>query len=186
MATEATLRYSATVSLLMETVTGVVLVGGKSSRMGRDKASLKFDGQTLQDRIVGVLRQCFSEVLIIREDDVPGLGPIGGLHTALRRVKTEAVFLTACDMPFMDATLIRRMAGELSDYDAAAIPGEPLHAVYAAHILPVVEQQISKGEYAMHRLLSKLRVKSFGAPPIVNVNTPEEWESVCEKFRSVS
>ena len=67
----------------MADFTGIVLAGGKSSRMGRDKGTLTLDGQTLQDRAAGILRQCFTEVLILRQDDQPGLGPIGGLQGLL-------------------------------------------------------------------------------------------------------
>lgn len=158
-------------------MTGVVLAGGKSSRMGRDKAVLEFEGQTLQDRCVGVLRECFPEVLVIREDDAPGLGPIGGLLTALRR--SPEVFVVACDMPFLDVALIREMAAKLPGYDAVAIPGEPLHAAYSARILPVVEAQIAVGDYSLRSLLSKLRVKTITGPVLINVNTPQEWEALC-------
>lgn len=152
--------------------------------MGRDKAALEFDGQPLVERCVAVLRECFPEVFVIRQDDVPGLGPIGGLATALRRA--PEVFVVACDMPFLDAGLIWRMASDLPGYDAVAIPGEPLHAAYDARILPVVEQQIAAGDYGMQHLLARLRVKFVEAAPIINVNTPEELEAACERFRNVS
>jgi len=163
-------------------MTGVVLVGGRSTRMGRDKATLELAGVTLQDRSAAVLRECFEKVSVIAHDDVPGLGPIGGLLTALRHIKTEALFLVACDMPFLEAGLIQQMAGELPGYDAVAFPDEPLHAAYATRILPVVEQQIATQDYAMHRLLAKLRVKEFLTTQrprsLTNVNTPQEWELV--------
>ena len=162
-------------------MTGVVLVGGRSTRMGRDKATLELAGTTMQDRSVAVLRQCFAQVIVIAHDVVPGLGPLGGLLTALRQVETPAVFLVACDMPFLEAELIRQMAGELPGYDAVAYPDEPLHAAYATCILPVVEQQIAAQDYAMHRLLAKLRVKFITTqrpPALTNVNTPHEWELV--------
>lgn len=166
---------------LNDAVTGIVLAGGKSSRMGTDKAMLGFDGQALQQRCVAVLRECFPEVLVIRQDDVPSLGPIGGLLTGLRRVDTPALFLVACDMPFLDVHLIRRMAATLPGHDAVAIPGEPLHAAYATSILPVVEQQIASSEYAMKRLLSKLRVKEIldigWQKSLTNINTPQELEA---------
>jgi molybdopterin-guanine dinucleotide biosynthesis protein A len=165
-------------------MTGVVLAGGKSTRMGRDKAALEFDGQTLLERAVAVLRQCFPEVIVVRQDDVPGLGPIGGIATALRRA--PEIFVVACDMPFLDAARIREMAAQLPGYDAVAIPGEPLHAAYSARILPVIEAQIAAGDYSVQKLLSKLRVKFVDAKPILNVNTPQEWEALCEKSRSVS
>jgi molybdopterin-guanine dinucleotide biosynthesis protein A len=165
-------------------MTGVVLAGGKSRRMGRDKAALEFDGQPLAERCVAVLRVCFSEVMVVREDDTPGLGPIGGLLTALRRA--PEIFVVACDMPFLDAALIREMAAQLPGFDAVAIPGEPLHAAYSARIVPVIEAQIVTGDYSLRRLLAKISVKTVAAAPIVNVNTPQEWEAVCGKFQSVS
>lgn len=149
--------------------------------MGRDKATLELEGVALQDRCVAVLRQCFEKVVVIAHDEVPGLGPIGGLLTALRQVETPAVFVVACDMPFLDADLVRQMAGELPGYDAVAFPDEPLHAAYATCILPVIERQIAARDYAMHRLLAKLRVKLITTPrpqALTNVNTPQEWELV--------
>ena len=128
-----------------------------------------------------MLRQCFAPVIVITHDEVPGLGPIGGLLTALRQAATPALFLVACDMPFLEAGLIRQMASELPGYDAVAFPDEPLHAAYATGILPVVEQQIAAQDYAMRRLLAKLRVKLLTTPrpqSLTNVNTPQEWELV--------
>lgn len=152
--------------------------------MGRDKATLELGGQTLEQRAVAVLRECFAEVIVVRQDDIPGLGPMGGLLTALQRA--PAIFVVACDMPFLDAGLIRRMAGELGGYDAVAIAGEPLHAAYSARILPVVEAQIAGGDYSMQHLLARVRVKHVAAGPIVNINTPQEWEATCERFRNDS
>lgn len=163
-------------------MTGVVLAGGKSTRMGRDKAALEFDGQPMIERCADVLRQCFPEVLVIRDDDAPGLGPIGGLATALRRA--PEIFVVACDMPFLEAALIREMASQLPGYDAVAIPGEPLHAAYSARVLPVIEAQIAAGDYSVRSLLSKLRVKTVAAAPIINVNTPEELEAAWQAGKS--
>jgi molybdenum cofactor guanylyltransferase len=165
-------------------MTGVVLAGGQSTRMGRDKASLEFCGQPLVERCAEVLRQCFAEVLVIREDDVPGLGPIGGIATALRRV--PEIFVVACDMPALEAALIREMAARLPGYDAVAIPREPLHAAYSARSLPIIEEQITAGNYRMQDLLARLRVNWFTAAPIINVNTREEWEAACARFRNGS
>jgi molybdopterin-guanine dinucleotide biosynthesis protein A len=149
--------------------------------MGRDKAALEFSGQPLAERCADVLRQCFPEVLVVREDDGPGLGPIGGLMTALRRA--PEIFVVACDMPFLDVALIREMAAQLPGYEAVAMPGEPLHAAYSARILPVVEAQIAAGDYSMNHLLSRLRVKTISGPALININTPQEWEALCQARR---
>lgn len=154
--------------------------------MGRDKRLLEFAGQPLQEHCAAVLRQCFTNVIILTQDDVPGLGPLGGIVTALRRA--PAIFVVACDMPFVDADLIRLMAGQLAGYDAVAVPREPLHACYSASALPVIDQQIATGDYSVHRLLARLRVKYLSAPDFArypvwqksftNVNTPQEWETI--------
>jgi molybdenum cofactor guanylyltransferase len=147
--------------------------------MGTNKASLRLDDHTLVERSLAILRQCFTDVWVITEDDAPGLGPIGGIATALRRA--PAIFVVACDMPFLDSDLIRDMAGLLPGYDAVAIPGEPLHAAYDARILPVIERQIAGRNYSMIQLLSRLRVKAVSSTgwqhALTNINTPQEWEA---------
>ena len=184
----------------IETVTGVVLAGGKSSRMGTDKAFVRVNKQPLIEHSLAALRQCFTRNIIIANhceayrsfalpvfaDLIPNLGPIGGLQAALHHAETPAVFLVACDMPFLDPALIRAMA--LDDFDAVApcVRGryEPLHAGYARRILPVVEQQIAAGRYGLQELLIRLRVRSLGEERLQryagwprsfsNVNTPAD------------
>jgi molybdenum cofactor guanylyltransferase len=192
---------------LIESVTGVVLAGGGSTRMGVDKALLRFDDQPLVERCLDVLRRCFASNLIIASrperfaslgvtvfpDERPGLGPIGGLHAALRHSVTQALFLVACDMPFLDAALIRKMAAVLGDLDAvvAQIDGrfEPVHAVYQRRILPAVEKRIAAGDYSLQRLIASLRIKGLSegtvrryAASFVNVNTPEELEQARKRY----
>jgi molybdopterin-guanine dinucleotide biosynthesis protein A len=162
------------------TVTGVMLAGGQSRRMGADKAAL------IGPRVEAILRACFPAVLVIRDDDRPGLGPIGGLATALRRVETDAIFVAACDMPFLDAALIRELVELLPGYDAV-VPqvgeyGEPLHAVYHRRCLPVVEEQIAAGDYSLQHLVRRLHTRFVHRPnwgrTLTNINTPAEWRAV--------
>jgi molybdopterin-guanine dinucleotide biosynthesis protein A len=188
----------------LETVTGVVLAGGQSTRMGTDKALLRLREQTLVELCLATLQECFGRNLVLTNhletfahlgveiyaDDVPGLGPLGGIVTALRRASTETVFIVACDMPFLNADLIRDMAAALAEFDAvAAKPGgkfEPLHAVYHRRVLPVIEARVAAGDYSVHRLLESLRVKSLCEPELsrypdwrtifLNVNTPEQFQ----------
>lgn len=189
---------------LIESVTGVVLAGGKSTRMGTDKALMRVGEQTLLERCVTTLQRCFARNLLIANrpeafsylqfpvfrDDVPNLGPLGGICTALRRVQTPAIFVVACDMPFLNADLIRAMASALGELDAVAaeIGGrfEPLHAAYQRRILPLVEARIAAGDCSVYRLLEVLRVRSFTEAnmarfpdwqrSLLNLNTPEDLE----------
>ena len=158
-------------------MTGVILAGGRSARMGRDKTQL------FREHTLAVLEKCFPETLVITEDDTPGLGPLGGIVTALRR--RPEVFVVACDMPFLNADIIRDMAGQLPAYDAVALPREPLHAAYSAGALPAAEAQIATGDYSVHRWLAKLRVRQpdLSRYPdwekiFFNVNTPADLAKV--------
>jgi molybdopterin-guanine dinucleotide biosynthesis protein A len=110
-------------------------------------------------------------------------GPLTGIYTGLLHSTNECNVVVACDMPFLDAGLIREMAAQLPGYDAVAIPGEPLHAAYSARILPVVERQIATGNCSMNHLLSQLRVKAISGPALININTPQEWEALCRVKR---
>jgi molybdopterin-guanine dinucleotide biosynthesis protein A len=142
-------------------VTGVVLAGGASARMGRSKAALELRGEPLLRRVVRRLRLALPNVLVVGPPDlatlVPdatvlpdltlGTGPLGGLHTALRAVTTPWVFVVACDMPFVAPALVRamaRLATVHADADAVALRTthgvEPLHAVYQRSCLAAVEQ----------------------------------------------
>ena len=101
-------------------VTGVLLAGGKSRRMGEDKRYLVVGEETLLERGLGVLRSVFQEVLIViaqnspplgvdakvARDLVPECGSLGGLYTGLMQAATPWIFVVACDMPFLDQAVI--------------------------------------------------------------------------------
>ncbi len=160
--------------------------------MGRDKTALRLDGRTLVERCVAGLEECFGRTLVVREDDVPGLGPIGGLLTALRHAETEALFVVAGDMPFLDVGLIRGMCAGWEAVDAVVVRVgdrfEPLHALYQRRILPVVEEQIARRDYALQRLVGRLTLKTLSETDLsrypdwqrslLNVNTPADWERI--------
>src|SRR5262245_10619683 len=103
-------------SWLSDRIAGVILAGGKNSRMGgRDKAFLRVNGETVFARTLALLRACFPQVVVVSNapekyrgyavevtgDELPGLGPLGGVHAALGRVSLPYAFVTACDMPFL-------------------------------------------------------------------------------------
>jgi molybdopterin-guanine dinucleotide biosynthesis protein A len=186
-------------------VTGVVLAGGRASRMGgRDKAFAAVDGEPIAVRTIRLFRTLFPQVVVAtnrperyRTLDVEtvrdayayaGCGPLAGIHAAMRIAAHPYVFVAACDMPGLDADVIRFLIGRLGDADAV-VPRwdgdiEPLHAVYAVHLLPVVEEALRSGRHAMRDFLPHVRVRWVGedelrrirgtARSMLNVNTPEE------------
>jgi molybdopterin-guanine dinucleotide biosynthesis protein A len=158
---------------------GVVLAGGKSSRMGKSKAELPFLGEPLLRRVVGRLSAAVDDVVVIGplslqalvpdvtviSDVISPMGPLGGLYTALTTAPGERLFLVACDMPLLQPGLVRAMlavaeASEASDAVTLVSRGrmEPLHTVYARSCLPAVEEALAAEQRALHHVLERLSV----------------------------
>jgi molybdenum cofactor guanylyltransferase len=188
---------------LTESVAGVILAGGRNSRMGgRDKAFLRVGGETVLARTLAVLRCCFSQVVVVSNnpekyrdfdvevtaDELPGLGPLGGLHAALGRIRTPYAFVTACDMPFLRPEPILFLVSLLRDQEAI-VPCwdgdiEPLHALYATALRSRIEAAVAQGVRAIRDFLPRVRVEflpqaemaevSGAEESFRNVNTPED------------
>ena len=183
---------------------GIVLAGGASSRMGRDKSLLRLDGSTLLERAVATLSHVFEEVLVaggrevrtanrervrVVQDRFPCLGPLGGIHAALKETDRNAGFVAACDMPLLDPDVIAKQVALWRTVETDALVPlvngrpEPLHAVYAKRCLPAIEEQIERGEYRVRALLNAVRVHFWEPGPaetrtFANVNTPEDWAEI--------
>ncbi len=188
-------------------VAGIVLAGGRNSRMGgRDKAFLVVDGETVIERTLRVLRNCFADVVVVTNhpekyagfgvdvfvDEMPDLGPLGGLHAGLGKVAAGHAFVTACDMPFLREEPIRFLVDQLQpggDSDEAIVPTwdgdiEPLHAVYATHLRSRIAAAVNDGARSMRdflpfartRYVTQAVMESVGGAEesFRNVNTPED------------
>jgi molybdopterin-guanine dinucleotide biosynthesis protein A len=180
-------------------VTGVILAGGQSRRMGRDKATLTVGGTTLFARLLAVMRGIFPALLIagdrpdLARPDVPCLpdlypgSALGGLYTGLRAAKTPYIFAVACDMPFADPRLIRaileRRAGR--DLVVPETPAglEPLFALYGKSCLEPMRGLLEAGNYRIYDFFPRVRVCPVGPTELpagweralLNLNTPEEF-----------
>jgi molybdopterin-guanine dinucleotide biosynthesis protein A len=185
-------------------VTGVVLAGGKSSRMGFNKAFIEFGGKRLIEATVDCLATLFPEVLIIANDLdlyaylgvkvipdlIPDSGSLGGIYTGLSAASHPRCFFAACDMPFLNANLITLLVREAEGWDVVVprVAGElqPMHAVYAKSCLPFVKEAIDTGILKIARFFPKVKVKTIEEPALravdphllgfMNVNTPLELE----------
>jgi molybdenum cofactor guanylyltransferase len=188
-------------------VTGVVLAGGASRRMGRDKATLMIAGELLLARVVRRLRAATSEVMVIgppeRERLVPGvdivpdayrgMGPLGGICTALQVARTSYVFVVACDMPFVSPDVVRHLASLSPNYDIVVPRSErgrePLHAIYAAACFDTIVASLNAGDLAVADLFQRARTRVVEAAEwatydpeglsMFNANTPDDWERAC-------
>lgn len=181
-----------------------VLAGGKSSRMGADKAFLQFRGSTLLAQALTVARAAVPEVRIVGsrekfasfaetlEDRFPGCGPLAGIHTALISSTCEHNLILAVDMPFVNASLLEYLLAQAHLTDAAVtLPRDearfqPLCAVYRRAFAPVAEAALRSGRYRIDNLFAEvpLRViderelaqQGFSQEVFRNLNTPEEFE----------
>lgn len=167
-------------------LTGLVLAGGGSRRMGRDKASLVFEGERLVDRAVRVLLTVCGEVLVASGDgarldvavpqvaDVaPGTGPLAGLVAGLQAAANPVVAVVAVDAPFVDRDVLLRCAERLGSAPAClpevdGVP-QPLHAVWATATAVDAREALERGERSPRRVAAALGAVVLGE---------EEWRDV--------
>lgn len=177
-----------------------ILAGGKSTRMGRNKALLELNDRSFIQRISDEMN-CFSEVLlsaaergIYEEFGLPvvydihrEIGPIEGIYQILQHASEEYVFICAADMPFLKKELVHYLAEHISsDYDCYCLADEehlhPLCAIYSKRMLPMIEKLIEEGEYRLRSILNRVRTKyisleytCFEKKVVRNINTREEY-----------
>ena len=178
---------------------GFVLAGGRSTRMGRDKALLRVGGQTLLENAIRAVAAATGYGAILGpperyaalgfpvfEDLYPSLGPLGGIETALALGLADWNLIVACDMPGISAGQLRALLAQVpvewpsATCVAALGPSgpEPLCAVYHTSCLPVVRTALDRRALKMRDLLGELRtvtVSGFALESLANVNTPTDW-----------
>ncbi|MCY4132526.1 MAG: molybdenum cofactor guanylyltransferase [Nitrospira sp.] len=170
-------------------ISGVVLAGGKSKRMGMDKRHLSVHGKQLLDRVTSVLLELFPEVLLVlaeedisRQDDririvtdlMPDCAAVGGLYTGLYHSRYSRVFVVACDMPFINPAVIGLFLQKSDATDivvAQLVTGlQPLHGLYSKQCLPVLKDMIDARD---------LRLQSIADKPGLTVHRVPETEIKC-------
>ncbi len=184
-------------------LTGIILCGGRSRRMGRAKAFLPYEGTTMLAHIVKVLGTIFSKVMLVSnepsdyedfgldvvKDILPHRGPLGGILSGLLVAETDHSFVVACDMPLVDERLIREMAAARFDRDVVILSHpqglEPLLGVYSKTCIKPLEESLFSGQLSVHDLLGSLNASLFDysrrtgdgtiLPPYFNINTPEDY-----------
>ena len=197
----------------MAGMVGVILVGGKSRRYGRNKALELFQGERLIDRQVQKIRALFPEVLVITNepqfylhldvtvvrDVIPGQGPLGGIYTGLLFAQGKSIFVTACDMPFVQPTLIRRMVQLAGDYDVVVPEDkeglEPLHAVYSPRCLSHIKKTLDRGNLQVIKFFPAVKVYRICSEEIgqldpkklsfFNINTPDDMNKARELLKGL-
>jgi len=188
-------------------MTGVVLAGGKNSRMGTNKAYLEVDGERLIDKTLNIYRQIFSEIIIVTNDPLSyieftdavivtdiykGKGPLGGIYTGLFYSKNDYTFVSACDMPYLSKDFISYLTRQVSQHDVI-VPEldegyQPLHAIYSRNCLPSIKPRLVADKLKITGFYRDMRVLTISEDDIKpfnpdgqlfrNLNTPEDMEKV--------
>ena len=185
-------------------MTAVILAGGKSSRMGTNKAFLKLKGKTFIELQIKLLRKLFDEIIIsanasseyeyfnlpIFKDLYPGKGPLAGIYTSLINSSSFYTFMLACDMPFVELELIKHLQDLTQNYDVV-IPKskkglEPLHAFYSKSCIVPIKKELDANNLRIISFfphvnvkvveLDSLTVSDSFKNSIKNLNTLEEYE----------
>jgi molybdenum cofactor guanylyltransferase len=179
----------------------VILAGGASSRMGRDKSLVLVDGKPLIQRVFEQLSRRFDDILISTNekerfaflgarcvpDLVPGNGPLMGIRTAVEAARHDRVFVTACDIPVMDEDTVERMLVLAEDFDCV-VPrsragAEPLFAVYRKSAIPAMCDVLSSGERRIRVVFPRVRTHALELGPAEwyrNLNTREDLAAFLE------
>ena len=190
---------------MQRNVSGIVLAGGLSTRMGRDKASMPWGDRTLLHTVLSKLAPVCSELIVISNiprkveefpvsiipDKYPQCGPLAGIHAGLLASRYDYSFVVACDMPYLDTCAAGFIIDAAAGYDAAIpfIDGyyHPLHGVYKKSCLPLIEKMLEQGNYKVLDFYDEINLRKITDTEIarfdgelktlLNINTPEQFKA---------
>lgn len=190
-------------------VTGIILCGGKSKRMGKNKALLKLDGKYIISHVIDTLLPFCDEILIssnkedldflgypIVNDIYDNIGPISGIFSALLKSKNEVNILLSCDTPFINKHLLTESLSIINEFDVV-LPEfdnflQPMTGAFKKAIIPTIKREIMKGNYIPPRIfekcnLNKLKISSSSAcydeHLFFNINSPEDYLKAQEMIK---
>jgi len=187
-------------------ISGVILSGGKSIRMGKNKAFIQVEGVPIIERIHNLFRKLFREVIIVTNekdlfsnfdaklfsDLIPDKGALGGLYTGIVFSSFYYSFCVACDMPFIKKSLVQYLIENAANEDVI-VPRtkdglQPLHAIYSKNCVDAIRRSIEEGKSKIIDIYDQVNVKIVdekdflcfdpGRESFINVNTPEELVSL--------
>ncbi len=171
---------------------GIILAGGQSRRLGRDKAVESVGGQPLIQRVIQRLSQVTAEIVVVvadqtqadrfaldqgqrlTEDLYPGKGALGGIFSGLTAAQQEWGLVVACDMPFLNLDLLRNLMSRREGFDAVVpvLEGrpEPTHALYSKACLLPMEQRLKADDLKISRFYDQVRVDYVNEEAIASLD----------------
>ena len=183
-----------------ENITGYILSGGKSSRMGSDKALKLLHGKTLIEHVITQLETEVNSVVIVSDnpdhksfgkpvikDLIKNIGPAGGIYSALSHTVTEKNFIVSCDMPYITSEGIRYMIDQSQDFEITIQKLEfpqTLFGVYSKKCLPLWEKLIQSGQLSLRQLITHFKLNLlpvndssiFSEKFFSNINSPSDLD----------
>ena len=181
----------------------IILAGGRSQRMNREKSLLPVNGRPLIETLIAQIRPCFDRIMIstgdknkfaflglpIIVDEVPGQGPLRAILSALRASPCRFIFVVACDIPVIHIPFLKKILSLAPGYEIV-VPRyregkfEPLFASYSRSIITAIESQIAAGDFKISSLFRTCRTKFVamdGQKWFRNLNTVEEYHDYLQK-----
>ncbi|MPQ47892.1 NTP transferase domain-containing protein [Marinifilum sp. N1E240] len=186
-------------------IVGIILSGGKSSRMGTEKGLVAWNGKPLIEYSLECIRGICDQIVIssnkncynylnlpVINDEIKECGPIGGIYSCMKKIKADLYLVISCDVPNVPTQLFTDMIGDIEDADLIcpiddSNRKQPLISVYSANCLSILTSELMDGNYKMMRLLDLLKVKLFQISPnldyynsklLSNANSPDDVASL--------
>jgi molybdopterin-guanine dinucleotide biosynthesis protein A len=174
-------------------MTGIILSGGKSTRMGgENKAFLSINGEVVIERVLKLFKELFDETIIVTNspleyldydvhivtDIIKGKAALGGIYTGLFYASSEYCFVSACDMPFLDKRFVEYMISRIEGHDIIvphATDGlQPLHAIYSKKCIPLMKKLIDRDELKIRILYKKMNTLILSTDIITSFDPDEQ------------
>ena len=194
-----------------EKISVVILCGGKSTRMGQDKAELCLNGKTFLSRLEENLEQADEILLSVQEktdhpeskrkhvpDQFQGCGPLAGVHAAMEYCKNAVLFVVSCDSPFVDFEIAKKLLPYLTEHVDAVIPVDQsgkkhvLCALYRREIRSLIGKHLKAGDFKVQHVLDEIRVCYVAVERLtdedykfLNINTPQEYMRMIEQKKMI-
>lgn len=186
--------------MIKEGLTGIVLAGGLSSRMGSDKGLLPYKGKLLVEYAIDTLKLYCNEIIIstnnseyhklgypLVEDIYKGKGPLGGIHAGLMAAKTEFNLFLSCDMPHINPEAMALIIEQLTPNAYGFIPIygdklEPMFGIYSKQLIPEIEKRLQSEKLKMRQLIYEQKLQTIDFLPLIqkhkdlfsNMNSPND------------
>lgn len=188
-----------------EQISAGILAGGRSLRMGENKAHLMYRGNTFLENVINACAG-FGETIIsvddankypevkypLYEDELKGFGPVEGIFQLLVHARHDYVFILATDMPHIDSRILARMAERISGREDCLVltskgKKQPMCSIYRKSVLPVLKEMRSKDEHKVGLLFTRVQTSFVGIEELLctedticNINTREEYQQILD------